>query len=387
MLAQIALAAASNFAAFLLRFDGELPAVHLRPFLLGLPVLLLLRLLAFELFGLQQGLWRYAGLWDLQRIVAAVTLSTAAFALLVNGIVDIGSYPRSIHVVDTLVLTALLGGLRLLRRAYREFDRFQKEKRVLIFGAGDAGEMLVRDMKNNRFYNSEPIGFIDDDRGKLGRTIHGVRVLGTRADLPRILAAEQPHEVIVATPTATPAQVRGIVRALEPFKVPIKTLPNLRDVLQGRIKVEQIRGMKLEDLMARAPIDLSPEPVQRLVHGRRVLVTGAGGSIGSELARQLAGFAPAALVLVDRYENALFELGHDLAHRNLPHVQVIADITDAARVDRVFATFMPEVVFHAAAHKHVPLMEANPAEAVKNNVREPACSPRRRCAAACANSC
>jgi FlaA1/EpsC-like NDP-sugar epimerase len=368
LLLQLVLAAASNLAAFLIRFDGALPPVHVQPFLLALPVLLVLRLSAFQLFGLHQGLWRYAGVWDLQRIVAAVTLSTAAFALVVNGLVDVGPYPRSIHVIDTLLLTSLLGGFRLLRRAYRQFDRFQKDKRVLIFGAGDAGEMLVRDMKNNRLYNSEPIGFIDDDRGKLGRTIHGVRVLGTRADLPRILAEEQPHEVIVATPTASPAQVRAIVRALEPFKIPIKTLPNLRDVLQGRVSVEHIRRMKLEDLMARQPVDLSPEPVERLVQGRRVLVTGAGGSIGSELARQLAGFGPAALVLLDRYENALFELVHDLAHRDLAHIPIIADVTDSARVDRVFATFLPDVVFHAAAHKHVPLMEANPAEAVKNNV-------------------
>jgi len=176
--------------------------------------------------------------------------------------------------------------------------------------------------------------------------------------------------VLVAIPSAEPHQVRAIVRSLEPFKVPIKTLPNLRDVLDGKVEVGEIRNLSPEDLMSRERVRLDPEPVRRLVNGRRVLVTGAGGSIGSELVRQLAGFGPSRLLLVERYENSLFEICNDLARRHpgCQYEPVIADVTDAGRIDRVFETARPDVVFHAAAHKHVPLMEFNPSEAVKNNV-------------------
>jgi FlaA1/EpsC-like NDP-sugar epimerase len=369
ILAQLALTALSNYFAFLFRFDGgPIPEVHVRPFLIGLPILLFYRFIAFAAFRLHHGLWRYASIWDLQAIVASVALSSIAFAGTIHILLDIGPYPRWIHLIDGLVLVCLLGGVRLLRRIYHDFDRFETEKRVLIFGAGDAGEMLVRDMKNNRFYNSEPVGFVDDDLEKVGRTIHGVQVLGTRDDLGRIIAERQPHEVIVATPRAQPAQIRAIVRALEPYKVPIKTLPNLRDILSGKTPISQVRSLALEDLMARRPVGLDTERIDRLVRDRRVLVTGAGGSIGSELSRQLAALGPQSLILLDHYENTLFELGQDLRQRGLAHTAVIADITDARRIDRIFAADKPDLVFHAAAHKHVPLMEANPSEAVKNNI-------------------
>jgi FlaA1/EpsC-like NDP-sugar epimerase len=367
---ELTLAALSNYFAFLLRFDGgPIPDVHLRPFLIGLPILLCLRLFAFAAFRVHGGLWRYASIWDLQAIVLSVALSSIAFAATVNVVLDIGPYPRSIHLIDGAVLICLLGGARLLRRMYHEYDRFHTEKRVLILGAGDAGELLVRDMKHNRFYSSEPIGFVDDDVAKVGLRIHGVKVLGTRDDLPWIIAKLKPHEVIVATPRAQPAQIRSIVRSLEPYKVPIKTLPNLSDVLEGRVTVSHVRNLSLEDLMTRRPIGLDPAPLARMIRGQRVLVTGAGGSIGSELSRQLASLEPEELVLIDRYENTLFELAEDLRRHGLPYTAVIGDITDARRMDRLFAAARPQLVFHAAAHKHVPLMETSPSEAVKNNVR------------------
>jgi FlaA1/EpsC-like NDP-sugar epimerase len=369
IVAQAALAALSNYFAFLLRFDGgPIPEVHLRPFLIGLPILIVYRSLAFAVFRLHHGLWRYASIWDLQAIVASVALSSIAFAATIYVAFAVGPYPRWIHVIDALVMICLLGGVRLLRRIYHDFERVESGTRVLIFGAGDAGEMLVRDMKHNRAYSSEPIGFIDDDPAKVGRSIHGVRVLGTRDDLPRILTDHTPDEVIVAIPRAQPGEVRAIVRSLEHFNVPIKTLPNLRDILSGRIPISQVRSLALEDLMSRRPVDLDIERVQRLVRGRRVLVTGAGGSIGAELSRQLAQFNLQSLVLLDRYENTLFELGQDLRARGVEHRLAIADIADARRIDRLFAAERPELVFHAAAHKHVPLMEADPSEAVKNNV-------------------
>jgi FlaA1/EpsC-like NDP-sugar epimerase len=371
LLVNLALAALSNYCAFLLRFDGVMPPVHVAPFLRVLPLLLVLRLISFRAFRLDEGLWRYTSLWDLRNIIAAATTSSAVFGLIVWAFLDVGPYPRFIYLIDTILLIGLLGGARLLRRTYWEFDRFHTERRVLIFGAGDAGELIVRDMKNNRYYDCDPIGFIDDDVKKVGRSIHGVRVLGTRADLARIIDNRRPDEVVIAIPRARPAEMRSILKALEPFKVSIKTLPNLRDVLEGKSAVSQVRSLSLEDLMPRKPVGLDSEDVRRFVNGRRVLVTGAGGSIGAELSRQLAGLGPAKLVLVERYENALFELCNNLdrLHPGCSYEPVIADITDAGRIDRIFRNTRPDAVFHAAAHKHVPLVELNPSEAVKNNVR------------------
>ena len=368
---QLALVVVSNYTAFLLRFDFTFPAEHWTPFVMALPLLLLLRGGTFWAFRLYEGLWRYASIWDLQKIISSVVLSSVVFGLLVRGPLQILPYPRSVFIIDSLVLILLLGGARLVRRVYREFNKLETDRRVLIYGAGDAGELIVRDMKNNRFYNANPIGFIDDDPSKIGRSIHGVKVLGSAADLPRIMKAEAPHEVLVAMPSARPAQIWSIVRSLEPFKTPIKTLPNLRDVLDGRVEINQIRSLSMEDLLSRAPIDLDAEPVRELINGRRVMVTGAGGSIGAEMVRQLADFGPSRLVLVERSENALFNLCQELdrLRPGCSYEPIVADVSEASSIQPVFGNHRPEVVFHAAAHKHVPLMERNPAEAVRNNVR------------------
>ena len=240
-----------------------------------------------------------------------------------------------------------------------------------VFGAGDAGEMIVRDMRTKSSQPYRPIGFIDDDRAKVGLRIHGVPVLGTRHDLSAILERYKPHEVLIAIPRAEPAAMRAIVRSLEPFKIPIKTLPNLRDLIDGKVELAKIRSLSVEDLLVRAPVGLDIQPVKSLIAGRRVMVTGAGGSIGSELCRQIAGLKPATLVMFDRYENTLHDIRVELDDRKHAFgvIPVIGDVTDASRVNAVLAEHQPEIIFHAAAHKHVPLMEENPCEAVKNNVR------------------
>ena len=242
-------------------------------------------------------------------------------------------------------------------------------KRVLIVGAGDAGAMIVREMRNNPTYGYRPIGFIDDNLSKIGHRIHGVTVLGSRDSLPRIIGEQTPDAVLVAMPSATPAAIRAVVKALEPFHIPIQTLPNLRDLLQCRVEVSQIRDLSIEDLLDRVPVDLDPEPLRKLVEGERVLVTGAGGSIGAELCRQVAKLSPAALVLLDRYENGLFAVTNELKAAGHAVISpLIGDITDVGQMNRLFAEYRPTLVFHAAAHKHVPLMEGNPCEAVLNNV-------------------
>jgi FlaA1/EpsC-like NDP-sugar epimerase len=273
--------------------------------------------------------------------------------------------------MDTIMLILLMGGLRLGRRISRELRSLESQRRILVYGAGDAGAMIVRDMRNNPFYSYEALGFIDDDPAKTGQRIHGVKVLGTREILPRIMERLQPDAVLVAISSAEPSTIRSIVRALETFKVPIQTLPNLRDIVDGRVAVSQIRTLSVEDLLERVPISLDTTPVRYLIEGRRVLVSGAGGSIGSELSRQIAALRPAALVLLDRYENGLHAVVTELRAKmpELSTEAIIGDVADEDRMREVLVTRQPAIIFHAAAHKHVPLMETNPCEAVKNNVR------------------
>ncbi len=370
VLGQVGLVVLANYLAFLLRFDGAIPAEYRVIFLRTVAWLVLVRGVAFVPFRLYEGLWRYAGIWDLQNIIGGALSSTLVFYALVRWGFALDTYPRSIFFIDSILLIFFLGGIRLARRLSRELGHVDRERTVLIFGAGDAGEMIVRDMKNNAFYDSEPVGFIDDDPSKVGRLIHGVRVLGTRHDLPTIMTSAKPDEVLVAITGAEPATIRNVVKALEPFKVPIKTLPNLRDIVDGKLGIGQIRDLAIDDLLARPSVDLDSEPVRRLITDKRVMVTGAGGSIGSELCRQIAALHPKTLVLYERHENALYAIDKDLRRAAVIHVRpILGDVTDAARVSATLAEESPQIIFHAAAHKHVPLMEMNPCEAVKNNVR------------------
>jgi FlaA1/EpsC-like NDP-sugar epimerase len=379
----LALVVVANHLAFLLRYDAQVPPSDFALQMDTLPWLVAIRGLLFLPFGVYQGVWRYVGLWDFRNIIASIAASSVAFYFFVW--FQFGSgYPRSIFVIDALVLACLCGGLRLASRTLREGFRGgflgrlthqdsagqDETKKLLIFGAGQAGELIARDIRNIAFHSYRSVGFVDDDRFKVGQRIHGVPVLGTREDLGKIIAEHSPDEVLIAMPAASAATVRGIVRALEPYKVPITVLPNLRDILDGVVTVKEIRSLAIEDLLPRAPVGLNEAPLRDLLVGRRVLVTGAGGSIGSELCLQIAALHPYSLVLYERNENGLYSITNQLTDRGLATgvSPVIGDITDAARLDAVFAQFRPEVVFHAAAHKHVPLMEANPCEAVKNNV-------------------
>jgi FlaA1/EpsC-like NDP-sugar epimerase len=360
---------ASNYVAFWLRFDGTIPDPDMALFWEALPWIIGVRGLMFAPLGLYGGLWRYTGVWDLTRIVAAVSASSLTLYLSVFGNLTTSGYPRSVILLDAILLIFFVGGVRLLRRVLPSLlVRTKSRRRVLIVGAGDAGDMIVREMRKTGDY--EPVGFVDDDEGKIGRTIHGVKVLGACEDLPQIINVSRPSEVLVAIPAGTPAAIRRIVEQLQPFKLPITTLPGLAELVNGQVGVKQIRPLAIEDLLPRTQVVLDTTAVAEMVGRKRVLVTGAGGSIGSELARQIAALGPAQLILFERYENSLYAVANDLVDRGAGNFiyPVVGDVTDRARVADVFAEYRPHLVFHAAAHKHVPLMESSPCEAVKNNV-------------------
>ncbi len=371
----LALFLVAQAGAFALRFEFSIPTDYMALATLWLAVSLAVHLGVFAGFGMFSGMWRYTGANDLIALAKSAALSTLVFAaFIVLG--GYRSYPRSILVIEFLLTMILVGGLRFGVRSLWQLaatvaqKREGKAKRVLIVGAGDAGESLAREMVKTHGGRFEPVCFADDDVSKRGARIHGVPVLGTLADVPELAKRLAIEEVVVAIPSATGREMRRILEACKTSGLSVRTMPGIDQLIEGRVTINQLRSVNIEDLLRREPVSLDMASISRLVEGRVVLVTGSGGSIGSELCRQVARFKPATLVLVERTENALFEIHRELLAKSpgVPVVPCMADICDEPRMRRVLMEHRPTVVLHAAAHKHVPMMEENPGEAVKNNV-------------------
>lgn len=361
---------AANYLAFDLRFDGSVPRDYRQLFLLTIPYLLAIRALAFIPFRLYNGTWSYPSMKDLACILGAVGSSSALFFFLVKGLWPL-DYPLSVIIIDAGLLTTALGAMRMVKKTWRYVTGKRGGKSLLIYGAGDAGEMVLRDIQNSPSSIYNPIGFIDDNRFKKGTYIRGVRILGTRHDLDAILKKYEPDEMLIAIPSAKPEELRSILKDVRSHRIKMRILPGLMEIMRGRLLFGQAREIAMQDLLPRSPVSLESEAdLNKCLRDKTVLVTGAGGSIGSELCRQIARYGPRKLLMFDRYENGLYWIDHEVktGPSGVAAAAVVADLLDAPRLDEVFEQHRPQIVFHAAAHKHVPLMEQNPLEVVRNNI-------------------
>ena len=358
--------------AFWLRLNLELPDLYAASMLHTLPLVMALQAVILWRFGLYRGIWRYASLHDLRLIMVAVGLCALAVPALLVLLRLADPIPRSVFLLDPLLLMFMMGGSRLAYRAWKE-GRLAKlpggRLPVLVLGAGDAAEALVRELAGSTTWRA--VGLLDDSPAKQGRQIHGVPVRGKLHDLPKQAATLQVRHAIVAMPGASHVIRRNAVNVATAAGLVVMTVPSYDDIVSGKVTVSQLRNVELDDLLGRDPVVLDSEGVRDLLGGRTVLVTGAGGSIGSELCRQIARFSPGRLVLFEMSEYALYQIEEEFREicPQLETVCVVGDVRNRARLDQVLRTHRPQVVFHAAAYKHVPLMEqVNAWEAVQNNV-------------------
>jgi FlaA1/EpsC-like NDP-sugar epimerase len=363
---------AAYYTAFLLRLDFSPDARSRTIFLVSLPWVLIIKLVVFYAYGLLKGWWRYVGMSDLVDITkASLTSGLLLYAALWLGFWPRTRYPRSILLIDLVLTIFFIGGARLLIRAYTEASGSSVAgKETLIVGAGIAGATIMREFKLNPGLDFKPIGFVDDDRTKLGIKIHGKKVLGTTNDITALAEKHNVKCVLIAIPSATGKEIDEIVNKCSQSKVEYKIFHGVDRRIDGELRLNRIRQVRLEDLLGRPPVRLDLGNIQKKLEGESVLITGAGGSIGSELVRQVAQFRPAKVVLLDRSENDLFRLSGELRSKfpMLNQVPVVGDILDVGLLREVFAVHRPHSVFHAAAYKHVPMMEMNCFQAVTNNI-------------------
>jgi FlaA1/EpsC-like NDP-sugar epimerase len=381
----IFLIAVAVLGSFALRFEfGALFWYYLPQAWRMIALAILIKPLVYYFFGLYRRLWAYASIRELMLIVVAVTTASIFLSVAMVGLIYLQvsrsnfiGFPRPVLVIDWLLSIILVGGLRFSSRLIAETrstaavepsDRWYR--RVLIIGAGDAGALVAREIQKNPQLNLELVCFLDDDKAKQKLQIHGIPVVGPLDELPRVITRRRIHEVIIAIPTAPGEVVRKVANFCHEKNVPFRTMPGVYELIGGKVSVNRLREVNINDLLRRAPARIDDRHIGSTLGGKRVLVTGAGGSIGSEICRQVARWGPSALILLGHGENSVFEtlLEMEESFPALPMYPVIADIRDQDRIEAIFASLQPQVVFHAAAHKHVPLMEVNVEEAITNNV-------------------
>lgn len=424
------------YLSFVIRFESVIAVEYLNMMLAYFPIIMIIRLILFSQAGLYKDLWGYSSIGDMIKVLRSVSVGSVIFFIVVRYVIGNKSFPISIYVLEWLLLIIISGGNRLSIRVLREYLHASSSgKKILIVGAGDAGDIIVRDIKSNRQSSYEPIGFIDEDIHKKGLRIHGVPIFGPIDIIQEVIEKHKPEEVLIALSSMDNNNIRRIYELCKPYNIGIKKLPELNEILEGNFAITKKLGqhlvqanlvteekvqealslqkkeggrlgskliklgyiseeklvsflnkqfgishmkpISLEDLLQREPVQTNIQSVKKFIESKSVMVTGAGGSIGSELCRQIMKYSPSNLILFERYENNLFKIDQELnavkstASNGEAHIEitpVIGDITDVTSLEHVFSRYRPQIIFHAAAHKHVPLMEYNPIEAVKNNI-------------------
>jgi FlaA1/EpsC-like NDP-sugar epimerase len=374
--------------AYLLRFEFVLTPYYIDQILKVLVISLPVKLAVFFLFGAYRGMWRYTSVDDFWRLAKACLASFLLTTSLIGLLFSFQGFPRSVFILDAVLTFLFVGGLRVgirsfltSRTASKDLNKYFRlpmagilrkgTKRIILIGAGDSGEKIMREIFDNPHLNYFVVGFLDDDPGKWGRTVHGRPVLGGVARLPEVLEEYNIHEVFISIPSATGAELRSIIDTCKRCDVSYKALPGIGEIMNGKVSVKALRDVSYEDLLRRSPVTLDTDAIQKYVMGRTVLVTGCGGSIGSELCRQLVRFNPGRLVLLDAGEENLFNIEMELRNEHSFHNYecILTRVQHRELMQEVFARYRPQVVFHAAAYKHVPMLERNLWEAVHNNVQ------------------
>ncbi len=370
------------FGAYWLRFNLEpFPAGFFDQALVLLPVIWIAQGGMFWYFGLYRGIWRFASIPDLMRIIKAVAAGVVVAAMASFILTRLQSVPRSVFILDGILLVLLLGGPRFVYRWFKDRHQYRwlrdgslnasdEIKNALIVGAGKAGEMLVRDLLREQSGPYRPVAFVDDNNKKIGKEIHGIPVTGSCDEIPGIVTRLGIDLIIIALPSATSRQIRRIVEICETTGLSFRILPQLQDLVSGRASLKDLRDVKIEDLLGREPVTLDWGAINEAIHEKTVLVTGGGGSIGAELCRQIARLKPARLIILERSEFNLYNIDIEL-RRDIPDlllVSLLGDIGDAVQVENILRAYSPAVIFHAAAYKHVPILEGQTRAAVVNNV-------------------
>jgi FlaA1/EpsC-like NDP-sugar epimerase len=387
VLLDLSLLLAAFVAAYLLRFDFRIPPEEVRNFLTQMPLVVLLQFVALTLSGSRGSIWRYTDIAHVKSFLYAALGSLVVVALLRLGLPAPHKpwrVPLSVNLIDVLLAFGGAFAMRAVRRAEYEYNQKRvqlkkhngngngkKKRPVLLIGAGRAGLLAAKEIEARGDLDLEIKGFVDDDRAKLGRSVvQGHKILGTTRDLPRLVHTHGINHVVITIAHASRHQIHRIVKICEAIPVKVRIIPELYEIIEGRVEISRIRDVQIEDLLGREPVQLDAESISRELAGKTVMVTGAGGSIGSELARQVQRFSPAHLLLVERAEFALFDIDSELRASNPTQsiVPLVADVGDESRMRAIFSSYRPQVVIHSAAHKHVPLMESNSTEAVQNNV-------------------
>jgi len=361
------------FITYELRFEFYIPMTYVGLLKNTFMFIVLLKIFFYFIFGLYNSLWRYVSVDELFKLILATTISSI-FIYIINVSFDL-YIPRSILFIDWILSIFITGGFRLgyrlVRRAYQNINKNENDvQRVMIIGAGDAGNMIIRELRNSINVHYKPVLIVDDDVNKNNSTLLGVPIKNGMNRIPELVSEYIVNEIIIAIPSLNKTRLAEIVKIAQTTHCKVKTLPGINEIIDNKVGLSNIRDVSIEDLLGREEVKLKFNEISNYLENKIVLVTGAGGSIGSELCRQIIRFKPKKLVLLDIYENNVYDLQQELLHnfKELNLEVIIASVRDKDRILEVFKNYKPEIVFHAAAHKHVPLMEHNPQEAIKNNV-------------------